>query len=189
MSRPRIELVARRRTQRLSNVTLREHCRVVENVATNSGVVAGSMRDLKRHGRDRLGRPGDRRIRRTHARFSRSHEAAAPGRDDDWRRLVRSAARPSCRFRRLVRPGPHPDPCATKGLDRRASFRLVAGEPEPINRLALHYLADAAALDPPKRQRARETTWRRRLGSTGVRTSSVFKGRGKKPRAECKREG
>ena len=42
-------------------------------------------------------------------------------------------------------------------------FDIVDGEPEPFNRLAPHYLADAAALDPPERQRASETTWRRRL--------------------------
>ena len=44
-------------------------------------------------------------------------------------------------------------------------FDIVDGEPELFNRLALHYLADAAALNSPERQPARETTWRQRLAA------------------------
>ena len=43
-------------------------------------------------------------------------------------------------------------------------FDIVDGEPKPFSRMALHYCADAAALDPPQRQRARETT-RQRLSA------------------------
>ena len=44
-------------------------------------------------------------------------------------------------------------------------FDIVDAEPEPFNRLALHYLADAAALNSPERRRARETPWRRHLAA------------------------
>jgi hypothetical protein len=44
-------------------------------------------------------------------------------------------------------------------------FDIVDGEPESFNRLALHYLADAAALDRPEQRLARETPWRQRLAA------------------------
>ena len=43
----------------------------------------------------------------------------------------------------------------------RLSNRSCSEENSSFNRLALLYVADAAALDPPEHQRARETTWRR----------------------------
>jgi hypothetical protein len=42
-------------------------------------------------------------------------------------------------------------------------FRITDGEPEPWTHLALHYLADARALDSPERERARASSWRARL--------------------------
>lgn len=44
-------------------------------------------------------------------------------------------------------------------------FNVLSGEPGRFNRLALHYLADAAALDSDERQQARNTPWRARLAS------------------------
>jgi hypothetical protein len=42
-------------------------------------------------------------------------------------------------------------------------FRIVDGEPEQWSHLALHYLADIAALSSPERERARASPWRARL--------------------------
>ncbi len=42
-------------------------------------------------------------------------------------------------------------------------FEIFDGTPHAYNRLALHYLADRAALDSPARARARATEWRARL--------------------------
>jgi hypothetical protein len=42
-------------------------------------------------------------------------------------------------------------------------FRIIDGEPARWTHLALHYLADARALDSPERARARESPWRARL--------------------------
>jgi hypothetical protein len=44
-------------------------------------------------------------------------------------------------------------------------FDIVDGEPEPFNRLARHYLADAAALDAKQRRPARKTPWPQRLAA------------------------
>ncbi|WP_043830094.1 DUF4286 family protein [Muricoccus aerilatus] len=44
-------------------------------------------------------------------------------------------------------------------------FRINDGEPLPFNRLALHYLADRAALSSPAREKARATPWRARLAA------------------------
>lgn len=44
-------------------------------------------------------------------------------------------------------------------------FRITDGEPLPYNRLALHYLADRAALSSPAREKARATPWRGRLAA------------------------
>ncbi|MEJ0049876.1 MAG: hypothetical protein WDN02_01430 [Methylovirgula sp.] len=44
-------------------------------------------------------------------------------------------------------------------------FRVVDGEPTKANRLALHYLADKAALESPERAAARKTPWRDRLAA------------------------
>jgi len=44
-------------------------------------------------------------------------------------------------------------------------FLIQDGEPQPWTHLALHYLADVAALDSPERAAARETEWRRRLSA------------------------
>jgi hypothetical protein len=50
-------------------------------------------------------------------------------------------------------------------------FKVISGEPQPYNRLALHYLRDASALDAPARAKARATPWRARLAA-----ESWFKG-------------
>ena len=42
-------------------------------------------------------------------------------------------------------------------------FQVVDGAPLPYTRLALHYLANEAALDSPERAAARKTPWRDRL--------------------------
>jgi hypothetical protein len=42
-------------------------------------------------------------------------------------------------------------------------FSIIDGEPEGWNRLALHYLADASALQSPERAEARRSPWRDRL--------------------------
>lgn len=42
-------------------------------------------------------------------------------------------------------------------------FDLTVSEPVPFNRLAIHYLASAAALSSPEREKARGTEWRNRL--------------------------
>lgn len=42
-------------------------------------------------------------------------------------------------------------------------FRIVDGEPEKWTHLALHYLADTAALSSPEREKARASPWRARL--------------------------
>ena len=42
-------------------------------------------------------------------------------------------------------------------------FRIADGEPEKWTHLALHYLADSAALSSPERERARASPWRARL--------------------------
>jgi len=42
-------------------------------------------------------------------------------------------------------------------------FRLPVAEPVPYTRLAIHYLASAAALASPERERARTTEWRSRM--------------------------
>ncbi|TWG79000.1 hypothetical protein L602_000800000690 [Cupriavidus gilardii J11] len=44
-------------------------------------------------------------------------------------------------------------------------FDVASGEPGRYTRLALHYLADVAALDSDARKRARETPWRARIAS------------------------
>lgn len=44
-------------------------------------------------------------------------------------------------------------------------FDLEIAHPHPFNRLALHYLADASALQSPARERARASDWRARLAS------------------------
>ncbi len=44
-------------------------------------------------------------------------------------------------------------------------FDIIDGEPDRLNRLALHYLADRSALDSPERARARATPWRARLAA------------------------
>lgn len=44
-------------------------------------------------------------------------------------------------------------------------FEVISGEPQPYNRLALHYLRDVAALDSPERAEARATPWRARLAA------------------------
>ncbi len=50
-------------------------------------------------------------------------------------------------------------------------FEIFDGTPGTYNRLALHYIADRAALDSPARARARATPWRDRLAA-----ESWFKG-------------
>lgn len=50
-------------------------------------------------------------------------------------------------------------------------FEVISGEPKPYNRLALHYLRNASALDSPERAQARATPWRARLAG-----ESWFKG-------------
>ena len=42
-------------------------------------------------------------------------------------------------------------------------LRITDGEPEKWTHLALHYLADSAALSSPERERARASPWRARL--------------------------
>ena len=42
-------------------------------------------------------------------------------------------------------------------------FEIYDGEPQPWTHLALHYLADLAALDSPERAEAGETKWRKKL--------------------------
>jgi len=42
-------------------------------------------------------------------------------------------------------------------------FRLHMAEPVPYTRLAIHYLAQDAALSSPERDRARSTDWRQRM--------------------------
>jgi hypothetical protein len=42
-------------------------------------------------------------------------------------------------------------------------LRIVSGEPESFNRLALHYLSSTAELDSDARQEARRSPWRARL--------------------------
>ena len=42
-------------------------------------------------------------------------------------------------------------------------FEIFDGEPQPWTHLALHYLADLAALDSPEREAARDTEWRKKL--------------------------
>lgn len=44
-------------------------------------------------------------------------------------------------------------------------FDVGVSDPVPYNRLALHYLADRAALDGPERAQARATPWRARLAA------------------------
>jgi len=44
-------------------------------------------------------------------------------------------------------------------------FEVLSGEPHAYNRLALHYLSDASALDSPGRALARATPWRARLAA------------------------
>ena len=44
-------------------------------------------------------------------------------------------------------------------------FEVISGEPQPYNRLALHYLSDIVALDSPQRAQARATPWRARLAA------------------------
>lgn len=44
-------------------------------------------------------------------------------------------------------------------------FDIVDGDPVPFNRLAIHYLADRAALDSPERAEARATPWRARIAA------------------------
>lgn len=44
-------------------------------------------------------------------------------------------------------------------------FDIVDGDPVPFNRLAIHYLADRAALDGPERAEARATPWRARIAA------------------------
>ncbi|MGI4876695.1 MAG: hypothetical protein ACRYG4_04345, partial [Janthinobacterium lividum] len=51
-------------------------------------------------------------------------------------------------------------------------FEIVAGGPDPFNRLALHYLANARALESDARAKARASEWRARLA-----TEAWFKGR------------
>jgi hypothetical protein len=59
-------------------------------------------------------------------------------------------------------------------------FRIVDGEPTSANRLALHYLADRAALDSPERAEARKTPWRDRMAALPWFTGrySLFERRG-----------
>jgi hypothetical protein len=42
-------------------------------------------------------------------------------------------------------------------------FRIIDGDPEKWNRLALHYLADTSALQSPERAEARRSPWRDKL--------------------------
>ncbi len=42
-------------------------------------------------------------------------------------------------------------------------FEIFESDPQPWTHLALHYLADMAALDSPERDAARNTEWRRKL--------------------------
>lgn len=42
-------------------------------------------------------------------------------------------------------------------------FSLEVSHPVPFNRLALHYLSDAGALESPARRKARSSQWRERL--------------------------
>jgi len=42
-------------------------------------------------------------------------------------------------------------------------FEIFDGEPQPWTHLALHYLADIAALDSPEREAARNTEWYKKL--------------------------
>ncbi len=44
-------------------------------------------------------------------------------------------------------------------------FDVSVSDPVPYNRLALHYLADRAALDGPERAQARATPWRAKLAA------------------------
>jgi hypothetical protein len=44
-------------------------------------------------------------------------------------------------------------------------FRITDGEPQPYNRLALHYLANRSAVDSPAREKARATPWRAKLAA------------------------
>lgn len=44
-------------------------------------------------------------------------------------------------------------------------FEVISGEPQPYNRLALHYLQNSSALDAPARVKARATPWRARLAA------------------------
>jgi len=44
-------------------------------------------------------------------------------------------------------------------------FEVISGEPRPYNRLALHHITDASALDGPARAKARATPWRARLAA------------------------
>jgi hypothetical protein len=59
-------------------------------------------------------------------------------------------------------------------------FNVISGEPQPYNRLALHYLADLRALDSPERKKARETPWRARIASESwfSGTYSIFQRHG-----------
>src|SRR5262245_15030796 len=50
-------------------------------------------------------------------------------------------------------------------------FTIAEGMPQPFTRLALHYLANEAALSAPERERARAAPWRKRLAE-----NSWFKG-------------
>lgn len=55
-------------------------------------------------------------------------------------------------------------------------FDLTVGEPQPFNRLSLHYLASADALKSPERERARNTDWRNRLATTEWFGKGRYKG-------------
>lgn len=44
-------------------------------------------------------------------------------------------------------------------------FEMTVSEPVPFNRLAIHYLADPAAMQSPERAAARATEWRARMAA------------------------
>ncbi len=53
--------------------------------------------------------------------------------------------------------------CADWWAVRRFDLRIA--DPNSFNRLALHYLGNASALESAERQRARDTDWRKRLAT------------------------
>jgi hypothetical protein len=65
-------------------------------------------------------------------------------------------------------------------------FSISDAHPDPWNRLALHYLADASALESPERERARATEWRARLAQEPWFKGryTVFQKRGRRYRGE-----